>query len=96
MHILAVDFFDVNKVKNNFTLEKIELIIKRDGSQLKLKNIFNEQMDVVEEYSFKIIGNLNESSEISVNSYEVKLSTLKNGSLLDGFNELTNILCNIE
>lgn len=82
-------------IQNN-TVNKIEIVIKRTGSQIKGRNIFNENMGKIEDYWIKIKEHLNNAEELEIDNNQIRWSTLDSRTLLDGFEDLTNFLCSVE
>lgn len=93
--LLGNEFLQDKHIRKLIEVNKIDIIIKQNGSQFKLNNIFNEELIEVKDYSIKITKDLGIQAEIFINSYQIKLSVLTEGALFDGFMELTNIICNV-
>lgn len=96
IRIFSSYFFQIPNIQNKIQVEKIEVIINKEGSQIKQANVWNEGISEVDIYEFKITKNIKSSSEIIINNQEIKLSVTKYNSLYDDFIELTNIICAIE
>ncbi|CEN89052.1 Uncharacterised protein [[Clostridium] sordellii] len=88
-------FLEDRYILENLKDIKIEIVVSYQGSQFKPKNLFNEGLPKVERYDVKIIKGLSKNIDITINTKEIKLSSLAKGELIDGFIELTNIICNI-
>lgn len=93
--MLSNEFLQDKNIRKQIEVTKIELIIKRDGSQFKFGNIFNEDLVEVQDYSLKVIKDLGQKSEVFISRKEIKLSVLTEGAFFEGFMELTNIICNV-
>lgn len=93
--MLSNEFLQDKNIRKQIEVTKIELIIKKDGSQFRFRNIFNEDLVEVQDYSLKIIKDLSPKSEVFIGRNEVKLSVLTEGAFFESFMELTNIICNV-
>lgn len=93
--LLSNKFLSDKDIRKVIEVSKIDLIIYLNGSQFKLRNIFNEDLLQVKSYNIKITKDLDKTSEVIINNDQVKLSVLREGDLITGFDELTNIICNI-
>ena len=92
---ISSKFLEDKYILENLKDIKIEIILTYQGSQFDPINLFNEELPEVERYDLKITKGFSKNLDITVNKNEIKLSTLAKGDLLDGFIELTNIICNI-
>lgn len=92
---ISTIFLDDKYISRNLNDIKIEVILSYQGSQFKPKNLFNEGLPEIERYDLKIIKGLSKNIDITISGKEIKLSSLTRGELVDGFIELTNIICNI-
>lgn len=92
---IATKFLDDKYILQNLNDIKIEIILTYQGSQFKPRNLFNENLTEVDRYDMKITKGLSKNIDIRINTNEIKLSSLTRGDLVDGFIELTNIICNI-
>ena len=80
--ILGNYYFSSSKMSQNVKVEKIDIIIKREGSQISTSNLFS--------------CGINKDEEIIINEQEIKWSTLDSRTLIDGYEYFTDILCEIE
>jgi hypothetical protein len=93
--MLSNEFLQDKNIRKLIEVTKIDLIIKRDGSQFEYGNIFNEDLVEVQDYNIKIIKDLTQKSEVFINKSEIKLSVLTEGAFFESFIEFTNIICSI-
>lgn len=94
--ILANDYFTDSVIVSKSKVERIEVKIKRVGSQISLTNIFNDSLNKVDSYNIKTLDGVRESEEIYLSDTEVNWTTLNSRTLMDGFENLTDILCSLE
>lgn len=94
--ILANDYFTDSKIVSKSEVERIEIRIKKAGSQIALSNIFNDSLNNVENFKIKTLDGVRENEEVYLSDTEVKWTTLNSRTLMDGFGNLTDILCSIE
>ena len=94
--LIANEFLQDNDIRRLLVIKKIDIILNLAGSQIKLNNIFNEDLNKVDNYSIKITNGLCKNSEVVISSNQIRLSVLNEGSLFDGFIDLSNIICNID
>ena len=95
---LSKRMFDISssKMSQNVKVEKIDIIIKREGSQISTSNLFSEVIRDVEDFHIKTLCGINKDEEIIINEQEIKWSTLDSRTLIDGYEYFTDILCEIE
>lgn len=94
--ILGNYYFSSSKMSQNVKVEKIDIIIKREGSQISTSNLFSEVIRDVEDFHIKTLCGINKDEEIIINEQEIKWSTLDSRTLIDGYEYFTDILCEIE
>lgn len=94
--LLANDYLVDSYIMQNTKVERVEIILNRQGSQITSSNIFSETIKNVESYNIKTLDGLKDKEEIYLNEQEIKWTTLNSRTLIDGFENLTNILCSIE
>ena len=94
--ILCNYYFSSSKMSQNVKVEKIDIIIKREGSQISTSNLFSEVIRDVEDFHIKTLCGINKDEEIIINEQEIKWSTLDSRTLIDGYEYFTDILCEIE
>ena len=94
--ILGNNFLASPELMHDNTISKIEIIIKKSGSQIKGRNIFNENIGEIENYWIKTTEHLESTEELEIDGGQIKWSTLDSRTLLDGFENLTNFLCSVE
>ena len=81
---------------NYYFSSSIDIIIKREGSQISTSNLFSEVIRDVEDFHIKTLCGINKDEEIIINEQEIKWSTLDSRTLIDGYEYFTDILCEIE
>ena len=94
--ILGNYYFSSSKMSQNVKVEKIDIIIKREGSQISTSSLFSEVIRDVEDFHIKTLCGINKDEEIIINEQEIKWSTLDSRTLIDGYEYFTDILCEIE
>ena len=94
--ILANDLLTDSVIVSKSEVERIEIKIIRAGSQIALTNIFTDSLNKVESYNVKTLDGVRANEEIYLSDKEVKWTTLNSRTLMDGFENLTHILCSIE
>ena len=94
--ILGNYYFNSPKMLQNAKMKKMDIVIKREGSQIKASNLFSEVISDVEDFHIKTIGGVNKDDEIIINEQEIKWSTMDSRTLIDGYEYFTDILCEIE
>lgn len=86
---------DSNFIQNN-RVQRIDVIIKKDSSQIKQSNLFNENVGEIKEYWIKTVDMISDNEEIEITKDEIKWSSLDSRAFLDGFERFTELLCYIE
>jgi hypothetical protein len=94
--ILGNYYLASQQLGQNAHIEKVDIVIKREGSQINASNVFSESISEVEDFHIKTICGLNQAEEIVINEQEIKWSTLNSRTLIDGFENFTDVLCSIE
>lgn len=94
--ILGNYYLNSPKMLQNAKMKKIDIIIKRKGSQISASNLFSEVISDVEDFHIKTLCGVNKDEEIIINEQEIKWSTLDSRTLIDGYENFTDILCGIE
>lgn len=94
--IIANEYLTDTCIINTSEVARIEIIIKRAGSQIISSNIFNDALKHIEDFSVKILDGLSNDEELYLSNQEVKWVTLNRKTILDGFQNITDILCAIE
>lgn len=94
--ILGNYYFGSQKLVQNVEIEKVDVVIKRQGSQINGFNLFSEAICEIEDFHIKTLCGVDKEEEIIINEQEIKWSTLDSRTLIDGFENFTDILCSIE
>ena len=91
--ILGNKYLVSNNIIKYSSIEKIEIFIMKNGSQIENKNLFNESIENT--HNFNVIIKEN-NDEITINNKEIKWVTTDKSSLISNFVNFTDILCSIE
>lgn len=93
--LLGNNFLAKQPIMNECKVEKIDVIIKWEGSEIKPTELLGDKVKKVEEFFIKTSEGFTKEEEVIINKNEIVWSTLNSRSLMDGFSSFTDIMSSI-
>lgn len=96
IEMLSNGFLQDNIIRRTGTVKSFELTILKNGSQLSYGNIFNDELEGVNNYSIAVGATGQSHTQYYLSDEEVTMRMINVTSIYDGFIDFTNLLCSVE
>lgn len=83
-------------IRKSGTIRIMELAVLKKGSQLSYDNIFNDEVGKIENYDVTVNDIGEKDIQFILTNDEIIMKMVKVKSVINGFNDFTNLLCTIE